>query len=332
MPRLWQYQANVDVQRALAQPVAPNGWDVVAPQTPIVKRRPEGEASQAFISSVAITFGWEVIGPATSRRELSDWGSIDAPGAQPAASTATNPLGWVTVAPDKSPKRPTDHGLQVYTLFAPAVTIFGGPLGWEAYFPHRAPFKWSVQPGITEYALRALAQPIVSDVSFTTHSPVSSIKIKTDRGVIYEPFAAPPAATAANPLGWDPTAPDKAKRWPGPAGLTDQPLFVPSPPIPWGWQAEPQNPKKAPTQTEGQDHFYVAPPAPVVQVTVGWEVKAPEKMPKRPIDLGWVFITSFSVPPPPAILPLRITVLSDQFKPGESLTGGFSITSTLTGN
>lgn len=168
MTRQFQYQSTTQIFRALTQPVAPNGWEVVAP--PIGTRGKKADdgsyavvlrslaqaappngwdviapyvtsalraklaGSEWYPATVAVQtpYGWDPVSPVLSALHSRPTGSEWVPATLPAIA----PQGWPAMYLDTMPRRPRDHGAYADVQRYPAQPTT--PNGWQAVYVDRA--------------------------------------------------------------------------------------------------------------------------------------------------------------------------------------------------
>lgn len=192
---------------------------------------------------------------------------------QPPAPTAGNPLGWEAVAPERGAKHPLVIGWVEYTQFQPPAATAQNPLGWEGVGPWRSP-KAPTQPGLATLDLRALPQPPFPGAGHEAVAPGRAPRPRPAPPPFLDAplFAAPGAAVAANPLGWEGVGPPFfAKRPTQPGALALDLRALPQPAYPGGGH-DPQAPHSArrPRHAAGQGFVaFISPPKGGYSVIIG---------------------------------------------------------------
>lgn len=195
--------------------------------------------------------------------------------------------GFESNSPPILRRRPTQAGDSFFPL-APQPFIDPVPRGGEAVFPPKLPRR--AMPGGTT----ALIEKFPPVYVFLGYDPVSPAKMK--RAAMpptfeHHPENQPPAATAHDPLGWEPLFPWKLPRRRADLGQ-DSPLRHPAAvtaanPIGWTISAPTGLPRHR--TDAGQCEFTLfLPPAQTSAFPTGWESVAPPSLPRSHGATGFV--------------------------------------------
>lgn len=252
MPKLWQYQARIDILRALPQPVAPNGWEAFYPDGKLSSRRRGVRAGRqteegftiyplrALPQPVFSNTSFTVYVPDFRPKKQTNAGNVADVLATTSAVVVQFPSGWSPVAPDRAQRRPVDAGSVYVPGNQPPAATAQNPLGWECNAPDRMQRR-PVDAGSTFVPNdKPPASTATNPLGWESVAPEKARKIPVDAGTRDWALNQPPAATARNPLGWEPLFPWLARKTPTSAGLVDYTLFQPPAATarnPLGWEA-----------------------------------------------------------------------------------------------